>query len=397
MESIKEIYKIGYGPSSSHTMGPKIASDRFKAEHPLAASFRITLYGSLAATGKGHLTDIVIAKSFAPLSAEIIWKPAEFLPIHPNAMKLEALDNSGNTLAEQTAYSVGGGKIVYDAEPEAEENVYELNTMDAILNWTKENGTALWEYVEKTEGIEIYDYLAEVWKVMKESIQRGLTNEGTLPGGLHLPRKASSFHIKAASYSGSLKKKTQIFSYALAVCEENASGGRIVTAPTCGSCGIMPAVLARLHDSFDFPDEKILRALATAGIVGNLIKTNASISGADVGCQGEVGAACAMASAASAQLLGGTPYQIEYAAEMGMEHHLGLTCDPIGGLVQIPCIERNAFAAERALNCATFSLLSDGRHIVSFDRIVQTMKRTGHDLPHIYKETSEGGLAVCWE
>jgi len=398
MESIRKIYRIGYGPSSSHTMGPKAASDKFNEAYPDAAKFRVTLYGSLAATGRGHLTDKVIIKSFMPKSTEIIWKPEEFLPRHPNAMRLEALANDDTVIAQNTAYSIGGGKIIDDnSDKLEEETLYKERSMTEILEWIKKHGSTFWEYVEEYESAGIYDYMAEVWGVMSDSIKRGLENEGTLPGSLRLRRKASSFNIKAASYSGSLKKKTQIFSYALAVSEENASGGKIVTAPTCGSCGIVPAVLRRLIDSFDFPDQKIYRALATAGVIGNLVKTNASISGAEVGCQGEVGTACAMAAAAAAQLLGGSPYQIEYAAEMGMEHHLGLTCDPIAGLVQVPCIERNAFASERALNCATYALLSDGRHIVSFDKIIETMKQTGHDLPYIYKETSEGGLAVCWE
>jgi L-serine dehydratase len=266
--------------------------------------------------------------------------------------------------------------------------------MKDILVWTKNSGRSFWEYVEFVEGADIYFYLADVWNTMQKSILRGIENEGILPGGLGLARKASSYFVKAKNFSGSLKGKTLIFSYALAVTEENAAGGKIVTAPTCGSSGVVPAVLKHLQESFSFSDDKILRALATAGLVGNIVKENASISGAKVGCQGEIGTACAMASAAATQLLGGTPNQIEYAAEMGIEHHLGLTCDPINGLVQVPCIERNAFAAERALNTSTFALLSDGRHLVSFDKIVKTMNQTGHDLPSIYKETSEGGMAL---
>jgi L-serine dehydratase len=236
--------------------------------------------------------------------------------------------------------------------------------------------------------------MKKVWDTMQKAIKRGLEAEGVLPGGLHISRKAASYYIKSKSFSGSLKKKTLTFSYALAVSEENATGGKVVTAPTCGSAGVVPAVLYRLKESLDFSDKKIMRALMTAGIFGNIVKENASISGAEVGCQGEVGTACAMAAAAAAQLLGGTPQQIEYAAEMGIEHHLGLTCDPIGGLVQVPCIERNAFAAEKALNAATYALLSDGRHLISFDKIVKTMNQTGHDIPSIYRETSEGGMAL---
>ena len=394
MESIKEIYRIGQGPSSSHTMGPKKAAQIFNQKNPGAVKFSVTLFGSLAATGKGHLTDKVIIDSFLPKQTEIIWKPEEFLTKHPNALKLEALDPSDSVIDTWTVYSIGGGKIIDDTYTKNSDSLYELTTMNEILSWTKKNGSSFWEFVEDVEGKGIYEYLAEVWSVMNDAIHRGLENEGILPGGLKLRRKAASFYVKAKNYSGSLKEKTLIFSYALAVTEENASGGKIVTAPTCGSCGVLPAVLKRLQDSFDFPDQKILKALATAGIVGNIVKTNASISGAKVGCQGEIGTACSMASAAATQLLGGTPPQIEYAAEMGMEHHLGLTCDPINGLVQVPCIERNAFAAERALNTATYALLSDGSHLVSFDKIVKTMNQTGHDLPRIYKETSEGGMAL---
>ena len=394
MESIKEIYRIGNGPSSSHTIGPKKAAEIFKSKYPEANSFNVTLYGSLAATGKGHLTDVALTQALHPQNLNIDWKPEVFLTKHPNSLKLEAFDLDRNLLGDWTVYSVGGGKITDFESDESENKVYDLTTMKDLISWSKKTGRSFWEYVELAEGKEIYDYLREVWVIMQDSIKRGIDSEGILPGGLGLARKASSYYVRAKNFSGSLKEKTLIFSYALAVTEENASGGKIVTAPTCGSSGVVPAVLKYLQDSFTFSDEKILRALATAGLVGNIVKENASISGAKVGCQGEIGTACAMASAAATQLLGGTPYQIEYAAEMGIEHHLGLTCDPINGLVQVPCIERNAFAAERALNTSTFALLSDGRHLVSFDKIVKTMNQTGHDLPSIYKETSEGGMAL---
>ncbi|MFH0735383.1 MAG: L-serine ammonia-lyase [bacterium] len=396
MESITAIYRIGHGPSSSHTMGPRRGAEIFKEKYPDAKKYKAILYGSLAATGKGHLTDKAIIEVFYPKETEIVWCDTEFLLKHPNGLKFECFDKDNNILGEWIIYSVGGGKIIDDLHDDNSNNIYKLYTMTDILKWVKENGSSLWEYVEFVESKDIYFHLAEVWNIMKDSINRGIEHEGTLPGGLNVKRKASSYHVKAKNYIGSLKEKTLLFSYALAVAEENAAGGIISTAPTCGSCGVLPAVLKRLQESFDFSDDKILRALATAGLIGNVVKTNASISGAEVGCQGEIGTACAMAGAAATQLLGGTPYQIEYAAEMGIEHHLGLTCDPIAGLVQIPCIERNAFAAERALNTATFSLLSDGRHLVSFDNIVKTMKQTGHDLPHIYKETSEGGMALFW-
>lgn len=396
MESIREIFRIGQGPSSSHTMGPKKAVTLFQANHPEAARFRVTLYGSLAATGRGHLTDQVIYSVLGADRVDLVWQPGVFLPQHPNGMKIEALGIDGQSVAEQTVFSIGGGKITDFTTDEASLNLYEYSLMDDILRWTQQTGRSFWEYVELSEGVGIYSHLAEVWRVMSASVHRGIENEGILPGGLNLRRKAASYYVKAKNYTGSLESKTKIFAYALAVAEENAAGGLISTAPTCGSSGVLPAVLTRLKESFDLSDQKIHRALATAGLIGNIVKTNASISGAEVGCQGEIGTACAMAAAAAAQLLGGTPHQIEYAAEMGIEHHLGLTCDPVAGLVQVPCIERNAFAAERALNTATFSLLSDGRHLVSFDKIVQTMKQTGHDLPSIYKETSEGGMAITW-
>lgn len=394
MESIKEIFKVGHGPSSSHTMGPRKAAEQFRYRSPSAKSFRVTLFGSLAATGKGHLTDVAIKDALKPFPVEFIWKPEIFMPIHPNAMKFEAIDYGNEVIEEWTAYSIGGGKIIDESKTNDISRIYDMTKISKILNWTKETGKSFWEYVEMIEGTEIYNHLKIVWEVMQATIKRGLEAEGVLPGGLHLSRKAASYYIKSKGFSGSLKKKTLTFAYALAVSEENAIGGVVVTAPTCGSCGVVPAVLKRLQESMDFSEAKILRALATAGLFGNIVKENASISGAEVGCQGEVGTACAMAAAAAAQLLGGTPQQIEYAAEMGIEHHLGLTCDPIGGLVQAPCIERNAFAAEKALNCATYALLSDGRHLVSFDKIVKTMNQTGHDLPNIYKETSEGGMAI---
>lgn len=396
MESIRGIYRIGYGPSSSHTMGPEKAAKIFGKRNPDAVSFRVTLFGSLAATGKGHLTDKALIDAFQPKPLEIIWKADERLPYHPNAMKFESIGEKGIASDEWTVYSVGGGKIEGDGLDNPEDHLYKMGNMSEILAWTEQSGKTLWEYVSETEDPSIWDHLQEVWQVMKSAIHSGLENEGVLPGVIHLQRKASAYSVKANGYKGSLRRRSLLFAYALAVSEENASGGRIVTAPTCGSCGVLPAVLYLLQTSYQFSDQKITRALATAGLIGNLVKTNASISGADVGCQGEIGTACAMAAAAAAQLFGGSPFQVEYAAEMGLEHHLGLTCDPVAGLVQIPCIERNAFAASRALDASTFALLSDGKHRISFDKTVITMKQTGHDLPSLYKETSEGGLAVSF-
>ena len=395
MESIREIYKIGIGPSSSHTMGPKRAAERFLARTGGATSYCVTLYGSLAATGKGHLTDKAILDVLTPVApTEIVWKPDVFLPFHPNAMKFEALDGMGKVIDEWVVYSIGGGDIVEEGESRVHNHVYEMTHIADIQAWCEKTGHNYWEYVDQCEGPEVWEYLREVWQVMKDAVERGIEAEGVLPGGLGVRRKAVTYYVHAQGYTGSLKSRGLTYAYALAVSEENAAGGQIVTAPTCGSCGIVPSVLYHLHTSKGFSEDRILRSLATAGIFGNVVKTNASVSGAEVGCQGEVGVACAMAAAASCQLFGGTPAQIEYSAEMGLEHHLGLTCDPVCGLVQIPCIERNAMAAARALDANLYSQISDGKHTVTFDRIVEVMKQTGHDLPSLYKETAQGGLAV---
>lgn len=396
MKSIKELYRIGIGPSSSHTMGPRKAAEMFLTRHPEAASFKVTLYGSLAATGKGHLTDAAITETLQPAApVELIWQPKIFLPFHPNGMNFVARDADGNELDNWTVYSVGGGALAEDNDKPSIEcpEVYSMSSMTEILNWCKYTGKSYWEYVKECENSDVWDYLKEVWDTMKEAVERGLEQEGVLPGPLNLRRKASTYYIRATGYKSSLQSRGLVFAYALAVSEENASGGKIVTAPTCGSCGVMPAVLYHLAKNRNFSDVRILRALATAGLIGNIVKQNASISGAEVGCQGEVGVACAMASGAANQLFGGSPAQIEYAAEMGLEHHLGMTCDPVCGLVQIPCIERNAYAAARALDANLYSSFTDGMHRVSFDKVVQVMKQTGHDLPSVYKETSEGGLA----
>lgn len=401
MESLKELYRIGKGPSSSHTMGPQKAAQIFAAHHHDAKAFKATLYGSLAATGKGHMTDVAIEEVLKPIAhINIDWKPSVFLPFHPNGMTFSAFDEDGHEVDSWTVYSVGGGALSEGGEIRwltDVKDVYKKNTLKEILTWCDNHGRSYWEYVDECEESSIWDYLMEVWKAMQESVERGLDHEGALPGPLNLPRKASTYFVKAQGYKPSLASRCLVSAYALAVSEENASGGTIVTAPTCGSCGVMPAVLYHMSRSHEVSDTRILHALATAGLFGNIVKKNASISGAEVGCQGEVGVACAMASAAACQLFGGTPSQIEYAAEMGLEHHLGMTCDPVCGLVQIPCIERNAFAATRALDANLYAALSDGKHRVSFDRVVNVMKQTGHDLPSLYKETSEGGLAKDYE
>jgi L-serine dehydratase len=396
MESIREIFRIGHGPSSSHTMGPRKAAQHFLQRHPDAAAFRVSLYGSLAATGRGHLTDQALEQVFAPNPVEIVWVPQEELPLHPNGMRFEAFDPAGKLLESWEVYSVGGGALLDAAGSEAAPKVYQLTSMEALLEHANRTGESFWEYVKAHEQGDIFAYLGEIWEVMSAAIKRGLTQVGVLPGGLGLGRKAHIFHRKSALYGADLKKHALIWSYALAVSEENASGGEIVTAPTCGASGVLPAVLRYLQETLACSDEDILRALATAGLVGNFVKHNASISGAEVGCQGEVGTACAMAAAAATQLHGGTGRQIEYAAEMGLEHHLGLTCDPVDGLVQIPCIERNAHAATRALSCCHFALLSGGEHKITFDEITRVMKETGQALPSIYRETSGGGIAQAY-
>lgn len=395
MESIRQIFRIGHGPSSSHTMGPRRAAEMFLDRNKAADHFTVTLYGSLAATGKGHMTDAAILQVLqASAPTTILWEPETFLAFHPNGMDFKAFDADGKETDSWRIYSIGGGAL---ANQEMNENkatqVYNYQHIADIQAWCEREGCDYWEYVERCEGPEIWDYLAEVWQAMQASVHRGLEAQGVLPGGLGVRRKASNYLIRAKGYSATMKGRGMVYAYALAVSEENAGGGVIVTAPTCGSCGVLPGVLFYLKETRDFTDSRILRAIATAGLFGNVVRTNASVSGAEVGCQGEVGVACAMAAAASCQLFGGSPAQIEYAAEMGLEHHLGLTCDPICGLVQIPCIERNAFAAARALDANAYASFSDGKHRVSFDKVVQVMRQTGHDLPSLYKETSQGGLA----
>ena len=401
MESLRELYRIGIGPSSSHTMGPQAAATQYLERHPEATAFDVTLYGSLAATGKGHMTDVAILRVLEPQgSVNIHWKPTIFLPFHPNGMKFAVREPDGSLRDEWTVYSIGGGALSEGKEeekPADTKQLYPLNTMKEIKAWCQETGHTFWEYVEQCEGKDIWDYLRQIWHVMQEAVVRGINHEGILPGPLGLQRKAPTYYTKAKGYKANLQSSGLVYAYALAVSEENASGGQIVTAPTCGSCGVLPAVLYHLELGHNFAEERILHAIATAGLIGNLVKCNASISGADVGCQGEVGVASAMASAAACQLFGGSVAQIEYAAEMGLEHHLGMTCDPVCGLVQIPCIERNAFAAARALDANFYASLSDGQHRVSFDRVVRVMKQTGKDLPSLYKETSEGGLAKLSE
>lgn len=373
----------------------------FQKKYPHADRYIVNLYGSLAATGRGHLTLETIENTLKPVEVQINTFSEIFLPYHPNGMLFEAYEK-GEKLGEWKVYSVGGGDIREDGSeeniveeeiPYANDNVYKETTMEEIMKWCKERGCSLWEYIDMNENEGYMNYIKKVWEVMREGVERGIAAEGILPGGLKLQRKAAQYHIKARGYSRPMRNRGFMFAYALATAEENASGGIIVTAPTCGSAAVLPAVLYHCQQNYDFNESRILRGLAIAGLIANIVRTNASISGAEVGCQGEIGVACAMAAAAANYIFGGTMYQIEYAAEMGLEHHLGLTCDPMCGLVQIPCIERCAFATVRAFDANIYSMLSDGRHHVSFDQVVRVMKQTGHDLPSLYKETGQGGLA----
>lgn len=395
MRSIRDIYKIGKGPSSSHTMGPERAALIFKAEHPAAEAYRVVLYASLAKTGVGHGTDRVLRRVLEPTPTEIVFAETDPEDLkHPNTLDFFAVEN-GVTSAPMRVQSVGGGDIVIEGRPSSEnEDVYPENSFAEIKQFCEWRKIRLWEYVEMTEGPEIWSFLAQVWKTMRWAIADGLHTQGTLPGGLHLERKAKLLYEQAEKNQMVQIKETRIIcAYAFAVSEQNADNGTIVTAPTCGSCGVVPAVLRYMQEQHSFPDEKILHSLAVAGLIGNLIKHNASISGAECGCQAEVGAACAMASAALAELCDMNLEQIEYAAEIALEHHLGLTCDPICGLVQIPCIERNAVAAMRAMNALNLAYFLYDTRSISFDMVVKTMYQTGVNISKAFRETAEGGLA----
>ena len=394
MQSLKYLYKIGRGPSSSHTMGPFSAAKQFLAENPNQKEYKAILYGSLAKTGKGHMTDTVLREAFNGKKILVEFDETTATEYHPNMMDLIAYDN-GRIITKKRYYSIGGGEIIVDGEAKHEHaEIYSLNSFAQISKYCRNNNIRIWQYVEECEGKDIWEYLETIWDTMQKSVERGLGTEGVLQGGIGLQRKAKYlFRQRHIDETEETKTNRLICAYAYAVSEENASGGEIVTAPTCGSCGVVPAVLKYLQQKRKFSDEEIIRSLATAGIIGNLVKTNASISGAECGCQAEVGTACAMAAAAAAELFELDLDQIEYAAEMSIEHHLGLTCDPILGLVQIPCIERNAIAAMRALNAVNLAdFLADSRKI-SFDMIVDTMYETGKDLKVIYRETAEGGMA----
>ena len=398
MKSIREIYKIGKGPSSSHTMGPERAATVFKEKYPSADTYKVILYGSLSKTGVGHGTDRVIKQVLSPTPTEIVFSKENLTDCHPNTMDLFAYCN-GQELGNLRIESIGGGDIRVPGQnlldtPE----VYPENSFAEIADFCK------WRYIDKlsdygelNEGEEIWDFLMEVWLTMKQSISDGLQAEGILPGGLKVQRKAKSLYEQdETELVPGMKEFKHIAAYAYAVAEQNADNGTIVTAPTCGACGVLPAVLKYVQDTRGLTDEQIIRGLATAGIIGSLTKRNASISGAECGCQAEIGTACSMAAAALAELYEQNLDQVEYAAEAAMEHHLGLTCDPICGLVQIPCIERNAVAAMRAMNACNLSYFLTGSRNISYDMVCRAMHETGINLNHRFRETSEGGLAKIY-
>ena len=394
MQSLKELLKIGNGPSSSHTMGPKRAVEIFKNKNLNATKFKIILYGSLALTGKGHLTDYIIKKTLEGYETEIEFDTKTECNVHPNTFDIFSL-NGEEVLSSWRVYSVGGGTFQIEGKKEVSfEDVYKEKSFKEIKEYCETNKKELYDYVVENEGEEIKDFFLSIWNSMQETIKRGLSAEGAIPGKLQIERIAKRiYEEKTENETEILRQKRLLSSYAYATNEENACGGVIVTAPTCGASGVLPAVLYYMKEKYDFSDEKMIKALAVAGVIGNVVKTNASISGAECGCQAEVGTACSMAAAAATYLMNGSLDRIENAAEIGMEHHLGLTCDPIYGYVQIPCIERNAVAAMRAMDACDLARIIPKRRKIAFDVVVETMYETGQDLKSHYRETSEGGLA----
>lgn len=397
MESLRELFKIGKGASSSHTMGPERAANIIKKRFGENAEYVVDLYGSLSMTGKGHLTDYIIHETLGE-NCQVNFCE-ETLPFHPNGMVFHIYQD-GELKDDITAYSVGGGSIVWEGEDDfslSRKNVYREKNLKEILETLDRNAYSFYDYVMEHENALFVDYLYEILDTMFDSVERGLKREGTIPGKLQLPRVAKQMYTQAINLPAGSERETLILSsYAYAVAEENASGQTIVTAPTCGSSGVLPAILYYCYKQLNVEKPRLIKALAVAGVFGNVIKNNASISGADAGCQAEIGSACAMGAALYAWILGLNNSLIEYAAEMGLEHNLGLTCDPVGGYVQIPCIERNGYAALRAIDCAIYAknLGYVRKNKVSFDAVVNVMKNTGHDLNKAYKETSLGGLAL---
>lgn len=398
MESIKELLKAGPGPSSSHTIGPMKASLAFLQRAPQAAAYSVELWGSLAATGKGHLTDYIIDKTFkeAGKTVRIEFKAEYTHSFHPNGMRFHAFDSQGQESAVWTVFSIGGGALLEEGQERRESGqAYPFQTFKEMLAFCDKEGYGrdLWKVALHFEGQEIFKYLHEIWTVMKNAIYRGLAGEGVLPGGIGCRRRAKEFWESRTNLPEQERSLKELFAYALAASEENASGAEVVTAPTCGAAGVIPGLFYFLQQTRIFSDDDMVKALACAALVGVTVKSNASVSGAEAGCQAEVGTACSMAALGAAWLLGGSLEQMEYAAEIAMEHHLGLTCDPVAGLVQIPCIERNAMGARRALDSAYYALFTNGSHRVNFDTVVAVMYETGINLKSEYKETAQGGLA----
>ena len=398
MKSLRELYRIGRGPSSSHTMGPAAAAKLFLSEYPDADTYAVTLYGSLASTGRGHMTDRAVLDVLGEERTALVFNTEQQELPHPNTIDFAAL-RGGETLGALRVLSVGGGAIrVVGREEIDPPEVYPENSFAEIAALCNRSNLRLSDYVEMREGPDIWDDLLAVWRAMRTSIEEGLAQTGPLPGPLGVSRKAQSlYHQRHIDESDTTRENRIVCSYAFAVAEQNASGGTIVTAPTCGSCGVVPSALRYMQEKKRFSDEEIVRALAVGGLIGNLVKTNASIAGAECGCQAEIGTACSMCAAALAELHEMGMEQIEYAAEMAMEHHLGLTCDPVAGLVQIPCIERNAVAAMRAINALSLANFLSGTRKISFDMVVDTMYETGRDLNRIYRETAQGGLAKLYK
>ncbi len=392
MESLSELYRIGHGPSSSHTMGPYRASEIFLSRNNNAARFEATLYGSLSATGKGHFTDKAILDVLGADRTKVVWSEEE-RSFHPNGMELRAYASDGKCLDRWLCYSIGGGALAEEGKVSSVPKVYKEDTMEKIIAWCDRENRPIWGLFDEVEGDAGWRHLAEVRKTMASTLRSGLMKTGVLPGGLGLARRAQSIYRKSRHLGAVARRTAHLAAYACAVNEENASLGIVVTAPTCGACGTLPAVLRYLKEQHSCSDREIECAIAVAGLIGNVAKQNGSISGAEAGCQAEVGVAAAMAAGAASFILGGSPRQCQYAAALALEHFLGLTCDPVAGLVQVPCIERNAVAANRALTAAELSLLDDGKRMFDYDKIVEVMLETGHDLPPIYRETSKGGLA----
>lgn len=395
MKSIRDLYKVGKGPSSSHTMGPERAAKIFKQENPDADRYEVTLYGSLSLTGVGHGTDRVLSEVLSPTPTEIIFSDKNPDDLrHPNTMDFAAFKDGAQT-AGMRVESIGGGDIVIEGrEAQGAEETYPENSFAEIAQYCKWRYISLREYVELNEGAEIWSFLEEIWSTMRAEVEAGLEATGVLPGGLNVQRKAKYLYDRQHSQEIPQVRELQLVcAYAFAAAEQNADNGTIVTAPTCGSCGVLPAVLMYLQGKYHYSDLRMAHALGVAGIIGNLIRRNASISGAECGCQAEIGSACSMAAAAMCELMEFPIEQIEYAAEIAMEHHLGLTCDPICGLVQIPCIERNAVAAKRAIDSANLAHMLVGTRTISFDMVVRTMYETGISMNRAFRETSEGGLA----